>query len=226
MILQPTIIGEKLPTLTNPGSAADLLAGKQLIDADGNILTGTMPTQGAQTITPGTAAKTIAAGRYLTGAQTIQGDADLIAANIKSGVNIFGVTGTFVGGVISNLLGVRSKYDGTVSYDKTTLTFDSTALGSTIDTESVKFISIYVTGSPAISNFDVSDYIHLTYIRNTAGGYTNTMLYLDSGDKLTYNMTDVPSYYADIRTNSLTVYRPATFLYFSTNASYRCDIFY
>lgn len=93
MILQPTIIGEKLPTLTNPGSAADLLAGKQLIDADGNVLTGTMPTQGAQTITPGTAAKTIAAGRYLTGVQTIQGDADLIAANIKSGVNIFGVTG-------------------------------------------------------------------------------------------------------------------------------------
>lgn len=95
MILQPTIAGKKLPALTNPGSAADLLAGKQLIDADGNVLTGTMPTQGAQTITPGTAAKTIAAGRYLTGAQTIQGDADLKAANIKSGVNIFGVAGTY-----------------------------------------------------------------------------------------------------------------------------------
>lgn len=96
MILQPTIAGKKLPALTNPGSAADLLAGKQLIDADGNVLTGTMPTQGAQTITPGTAVKTIAAGRYLTGTQTIQGDADLKAENIKSGVNIFGVTGTLV----------------------------------------------------------------------------------------------------------------------------------
>ena len=97
MILQPIIAGKKLPTLTNPGTAADLLTGKQLIDADGNVLTGTMPTQGAQTITPGTTAKTIAAGRYLTGTQTIQGDADLKAANIKSGVNIFGVTGTYLG---------------------------------------------------------------------------------------------------------------------------------
>ena len=50
--------------------------------------------QGAQTITPGTADKTIAAGRYLTGTQTIKGDANLLPANIKSGVSIFGVAGT------------------------------------------------------------------------------------------------------------------------------------
>ena len=93
MIFQPQIIGKPLPALTNPGTAADLLSGKQLIDANGNVLTGTMPTQGAQTITPGTTAKTIAAGRYLTGVQTIQGDADLVPGNIKSGVNIFGVEG-------------------------------------------------------------------------------------------------------------------------------------
>lgn len=93
MIFQPQIVGKPLPALTNPGTAADLLSGKQLIDADGNVLTGTMPTQGAQTITPGTTAKTIAAGRYLTGVQTIQGDSDLVPGNIKSGVNIFGVDG-------------------------------------------------------------------------------------------------------------------------------------
>ena len=32
-----------LPSLTNPGTAADLLSGKQLIDANGKVLTGTMP---------------------------------------------------------------------------------------------------------------------------------------------------------------------------------------
>ena len=99
MIFQPQIIGKPLPALTNPGTAADLLSGKQLIDANGNVLTGTMPTQGAQTITPGTTAKTIAAGRYLTGKQTIQGDADLVAGNIKNGVNIFGVAGDYNGDV-------------------------------------------------------------------------------------------------------------------------------
>lgn len=120
MIFQPQIIGKPLPTLTNPGTAADLLSGKQLIDANGNVLTGTMPTQGAQTITPGATAKTIAAGRYLTGAQTIQGDPDLVPENIKSGVDIFGVAGSialankssnmgYIPSVTSDKLGVISR---------------------------------------------------------------------------------------------------------------------
>lgn len=54
-----------------------------------------MTVQGAQTITPTTTNQTIAANRYLTGVQTIAGDADLIAENIKAGVDIFGVAGTF-----------------------------------------------------------------------------------------------------------------------------------
>lgn len=159
--------GVELPTLTNPGSASDLLSGKQLINADGNVVTGniatkaasdltasgatvTVPagyyaskatksvatatqatpsvsidsagkitasatqtagyvaagtktgtkqltTQAAQTITPSTSDKTIASGRYLTGTQTIKGDANLVADNIKSGVSIFGVAGSYEG---------------------------------------------------------------------------------------------------------------------------------
>lgn len=54
--------------------------------------------QAAQTITPGTSNKTIASGRYLTGTQTIKGDANLKAANIAQGVSIFGITGTHSGG--------------------------------------------------------------------------------------------------------------------------------
>lgn len=51
--------------------------------------------QGAQTITPSTSNQTIAANTYLTGVQTIQGDSDLVASNIKHDVSIFNVTGTF-----------------------------------------------------------------------------------------------------------------------------------
>ena len=54
--------------------------------------------QGAQTIYPSTSDQTIASGKYLTGTQTIKGDANLLAANIKSGVTIFGITGTYDGG--------------------------------------------------------------------------------------------------------------------------------
>lgn len=53
--------------------------------------------QAAQTITPSTSDKTIASGRYLTGTQTIKGDANLVAGNIKSGVSIFGVAGSYEG---------------------------------------------------------------------------------------------------------------------------------
>lgn len=51
----------------------------------------------AATYTPGTADQTIASGQYLSGDQTIRGDANLLAANIKSGVSIFGVTGSYAG---------------------------------------------------------------------------------------------------------------------------------
>ena len=60
-------------------------------------VTQSIATQGAQTITPGTAAKTIAANQYLSGVQTIAGDANLVAANIAKGKSIFGVNGNFEG---------------------------------------------------------------------------------------------------------------------------------
>lgn len=79
-------------------TAGDILSGKTAYGASGKI-TGTIPSQGATTITPGTSAKTaVAAGRYTTGAVTVAGDPQLTAANIKKGVNIFGVVGTFEGG--------------------------------------------------------------------------------------------------------------------------------
>ena len=51
----------------------------------------------AATYTPGTSDQSIASGQYLNGTQTIKGDSNLTAANIKSGVSIFGVTGNYAG---------------------------------------------------------------------------------------------------------------------------------
>lgn len=61
-------------------------------------LTASVTTKAAATITPTTSNQTIAAGTYLTGAQTIAGSSNLVAGNIKSGVSIFGVTGSHQGG--------------------------------------------------------------------------------------------------------------------------------
>lgn len=49
----------------------------------------------ATTYTPGTSDQTIASGQYLNGVQTIKGDSNLVARNIKSGVSIFGVNGSY-----------------------------------------------------------------------------------------------------------------------------------
>lgn len=56
-----------------------------------------LSTKGAQTIVPSTADQTIASGIYTTGTQTIQGDANLLPTNIKDGISIFGVLGTYTG---------------------------------------------------------------------------------------------------------------------------------
>ena len=54
--------------------------------------------QAAKTITPTTTSQTaVSSGYYTGGAVTVKGDSNLVAGNIKSGVSIFGVNGTYVG---------------------------------------------------------------------------------------------------------------------------------
>ena len=84
-------------TLTN---ASDLRAGLIAYGRYGQV-TGTMQDLAATTYTPGTTNQTITAGKYIAGTQTILGDSDLVAGNIKSGVTIFGVTGSYAGGTAS-----------------------------------------------------------------------------------------------------------------------------
>lgn len=78
-------------TSAGDASAANILSGKKAY-VDGELVTGTMVNRGAVAITPGTTNQTIQTG-YHNGSGYVQGDADLVAANIKNGVSIFGVTG-------------------------------------------------------------------------------------------------------------------------------------
>ncbi|MDE6607303.1 MAG: hypothetical protein K2K54_06070, partial [Lachnospiraceae bacterium] len=59
-------------------------------------VTQSITSKAAASYTPSTANQTIAAGQYLSGTQTIKGDANLIPANIVSGKKIFGVSGSAV----------------------------------------------------------------------------------------------------------------------------------
>lgn len=65
---------------------------------DSNYIGSAVTRVAARDYTPGTSDQIIAASQYLTGAQTIKGDANLVAENIAKDVTIFGITGTHQGG--------------------------------------------------------------------------------------------------------------------------------
>lgn len=73
------------------------------VSKGGYLPTGTQKTaqavtQAAKTVKPTTYSQTAAEkGVYTTGAVTVEGDANLIASNIKNGVSIFGVSGSAAG---------------------------------------------------------------------------------------------------------------------------------
>ncbi len=95
---------KKINTLPNgtdvsgvTATASDVLSPKIFVDANGEEITGIIPSKAAATYTPSTKDQTISASTYLTGTQTIKGDNNLKAENIKSGVSIFDVVGSYTG---------------------------------------------------------------------------------------------------------------------------------
>ena len=88
--------GNSLDTSDATAAAADILKDKTAY-VNGQKVTGTITSVNAQTITPTTTDQTVNGNVFLTGAITVAGDANLLAENIKSGVTIFGVTGTYTG---------------------------------------------------------------------------------------------------------------------------------
>lgn len=84
------------PNVSTAGYISSGTAGDSAVS-----LTASVTTKAAATITPGTSSQSIAAGTYLTGAQTISGDANLQAQYIKSGVSIFGVDGSLTSAAVS-----------------------------------------------------------------------------------------------------------------------------
>lgn len=78
-------------TSSGDATANDLLTGKTAWVA-GSEVNGAMADRRAVTITPSTVQQTIPQG-YHNGSGYVEGDADLVSANIRAGVDIFGVTG-------------------------------------------------------------------------------------------------------------------------------------
>ena len=84
------------PQVTTAGYVSAGTAGNASVS-----LTASVTTKAAATITPGTSNQEISAGTYLTGKQTVLGDANLKASNIVEGVSIFNIAGSAAVPVIS-----------------------------------------------------------------------------------------------------------------------------
>lgn len=88
--------------VVSPGYVSAGTAGTSSV-----TLTASVTTKAAATLQPGTSAVTIAAGTYLTGAQTIAAEPNYLASNIVAGKSLWGLSGTAQIPVISQDSGTK-----------------------------------------------------------------------------------------------------------------------
>lgn len=96
------VTANSLTSQTSGTATAAYISSGKTAWVNGSKITGSLATQGGSTTTPGTSNKTIVtASKHVTGNIVVAGSSNLTASNIKKGVNIFGITGTFEGYVAS-----------------------------------------------------------------------------------------------------------------------------
>ena len=161
----------------------------------------------ATTYTPGTSNQTIDSGTYLTGTQTIRGDANLIAENIKSGVSIFGINGTASGAedleteltqqesLISQLSSIldskASGGSGGGSIETCTVTVEGY---NDKDSSSVSFMATaYKNGNIAyLEGYMAPTQFHHVFpdiVRNTIVIFCDSQVFTDTGASCTESIT-------------------------------------
>ena len=134
--------------------------------AGAGVVNQSLATQGAVNVTPGTANKTAcAANRWTTGSIIILGSSSLVASNIRNGVTIFGVRGTFRGWVDNTYDWVNRSYSEVWNYGEgiTRTFYDQTISGSTLTNLKNSFsqASFYVNVWARVQNGTWSTFAYL-----------------------------------------------------------------
>lgn len=152
--------GGGIDTSDATATSSDILNGKTAY-AKGSKVTGTIQSQAAQTITPGTADQIIAAGKYLSGTQTIKGDANLVSDNIISGKSIFGVAGSHTCSTPSGTIDITTNGTHDVTdYASANVNVPSTGIDTSDATAAandiIKDKTAYVNGEKIVGTLEVA----------------------------------------------------------------------
>lgn len=179
-LTQGEVVGPSLDLSQVTVTEASMLDGVKAYDKTGKLIEGSIQSQAAQTITPKTTDQTIAAGKYLSGVQTIKGDSNLIADNIKKGVSIFGVAGS---------------YDGEGGSGSSVETFHVTSTTQTISPTKTGTVKVWGYGLKSTSTWSKTAYSFVGdgYYSGTTGTKTSATFTIRNGvlSGLPSGLTDI-----------------------------------
>ena len=166
--LQTKASGTKLPELTNPADASELLSGKELIDQISKVLTGSMPNNGAIEMTmDGIDIKTVSIPEGYTSGGTISLDGTIdeeveeqtnLIEQIKNAANNLPEAGSGGSGSIETVVGTiktmtpvlpgeEPQLEGTVYYIDGNGSLQSTSALGTISVMKNSIVVSYGSGS-------------------------------------------------------------------------------
>lgn len=156
-----------------------------------------VPRISTATITPGTSDQTLSSGSYLSGTQTIKGDANLVAINIKKDISLFGVTGSYEGGAVVKEFGVRGDAELIQTYSADELLVEDLETAIPAYTTSAKTIITGASLTPTIT-LDYANYNYYVVMRSiTIPIYNTTTKQKGRCDYTTnaynYEVVDVPA---------------------------------
>lgn len=170
-------------------TAADMRSGVTAHGADGLQKTGSVQTQAGKTVTPTTYNQTaVSSQRITTGNVIVAGDSDLQPGNIKEGVTIFSVTGTYSGGggstgmlqdFASVVLDTDNDYTGSWPWGLSVDMVRAVAMGI-----KPSYGSDYITVGPT-AVYETGSGYELDY--NDGGNYLGTII-LSASDISTYQI--------------------------------------